>query len=40
VRRKKGQLDWAYLYRWTTEFASEPGRQAMTETLRAIEGAL
>lgn len=36
VRRKGSQLDWAYLDRWTREFASIPGRENLPAMLRAL----
>jgi len=33
VRRKGGELDWAYLERWVREFASVPGRADLPDVL-------
>lgn len=36
VRRKSGELDWAYLERWGGEFATVPGREDLPARIEAL----
>ena len=36
VRRKAGELDWAYLEKWAREFAVVPGREGMPEQIAQL----
>lgn len=38
VRRRGGRLDWSYLTRWATEFATVPGREGMPALLERLRG--
>lgn len=38
VRRKGPQIDWDYIVKWAEEFADTPGREALPEKVKELQG--